>query len=116
MGRLCSDQVKCLPNHWSICPRERRKHGYGVVMVTRAIDDLDARLLAALDESPRAGVLDLARRLEVARGTVQARLEKLQRRGVVTGFGPQLDLPAMGYEVLAFTTLEIAQGRLADVV
>ncbi|MCU1448421.1 MAG: transcriptional regulator, AsnC family [Acidimicrobiales bacterium] len=92
------------------------KEGYGVVMVTRAVDDLDARLLAALDESPRAGVLDLARRLEVARGTVQARLEKLQQRGVVIGFGPQLDLPAMGYEVLAFTTLEIAQGRLADVV
>jgi DNA-binding Lrp family transcriptional regulator len=85
-------------------------------MVTRAVDDLDARLLAALDESPRAGVLDLARRLRVARGTVQARLEKLQQRGVVIGFGPQLDLPAMGYEVLAFTTLEIAQGRLADVV
>jgi len=85
-------------------------------MVTTAIDDLDARLLAALDESPRAGVLELARRLEVARGTVQARLDKLQRRGVVRGFGPQLDLRALGYGVLAFTTLEIAQGRLADVV
>ena len=85
-------------------------------MVTSAIDDLDARLLAALDESPRAGVLELARRLEVARGTVQARLDKLQRRGIVGGFGPQLDLRALGYGVLAFTTLEIAQGRLADVV
>jgi len=85
-------------------------------MVTTAIDDLDARMLAALDESPRAGVLELARRLEVARGTVQARLDKLRRRGVVSGFGPQLDLRALGYGVLAFTTLEIAQGRLADVV
>jgi len=52
----------------------------------------------------------------VARGTVQARLDKLRRRGVVSGFGPQLDLRALGYGVLAFTTLEIAQGRLADVV
>jgi len=85
-------------------------------MVTSPIDDLDARLLAALDETPRAGVLELARRLSVARGTVQARLDKLQRRGVVSGFGPELDLRALGYEVLAFTTLEIAQGRLADVV
>jgi DNA-binding Lrp family transcriptional regulator len=85
-------------------------------MVTRAVDDLDGRLLAALGESPRAGILELARRLNVARGTVQARLDKLLERGVVTGFGPDLDLPAMGYEVLAFTTLEIAQGRLADVV
>ncbi len=37
-------------------------------------------------------------------------------RGIVTGFGPDLDLPSLGYQVLAFTTLEIAQGRLGDVV
>jgi len=89
---------------------------YRLGMVTSAIDDLDARLLTLLDTSPRSGVLELARRLGVARGTVQARLDKLQTRGVVIGFGPELDLPAMGYSVLAFTTLEIAQGRLVDVV
>lgn len=80
------------------------------------IDALDARLLRALAETPRAGVMELARQLEVARGTVQARLEKLQRRGVVRGFSPELDLRALGYEVLAFVNLEIAQGRLAHVV
>lgn len=80
------------------------------------IDGLDARLLRALAETPRAGVMELARQLEVARGTVQARLEKLQRRGVVRGFSPDIDLRAIGYDVLAFVTLEIAQGRLADVV
>jgi DNA-binding Lrp family transcriptional regulator len=66
--------------------------------------------------APRAGVLELARTLGVARGTVQARLDKLQQRGVITGFGPDLDLPALGYGVLAFCTLEIKQGRLDDVV
>ncbi|MBA2279850.1 MAG: Lrp/AsnC family transcriptional regulator [Actinomycetota bacterium] len=80
------------------------------------LDPLDARLLLALADSPRAGVMELARQLQVARGTVQARLEKLQRRGVVTGFSPDLDLRAIGYEVLAFVSLEIAQGRLADVI
>jgi DNA-binding Lrp family transcriptional regulator len=80
------------------------------------IDRLDARLLEAVAESPRAGVMELARKLKVARGTVQARLEKLQRRGVVTGFSPDIDLRALGYDVLAFVTLEIAQGRLTDVV
>lgn len=80
------------------------------------IDGLDARLLRAVAETPRAGVMELARQLQVARGTVQARLEKLQRRGVVRGFTPDIDLRAIGYEVLAFVTLEIAQGRLADVV
>jgi DNA-binding Lrp family transcriptional regulator len=80
------------------------------------IDPLDARLIRALADTPRAGVMELARQLGVARGTVQARLEKLQRRGIVTGFSPDVDLRAMGYDVLAFITLEIAQGRLDDVV
>src|SRR5262245_39198667 len=85
-------------------------------MEPRGIDRLDARLLEAVAEAPRAGVMELARRLKVARGTVQARLEKLQRRGIVTGFSPDIDLRALGYDVLVFVTLEIAQGRLVDVV
>lgn len=80
------------------------------------IDALDARLLRALAGTPRAGVMELARQLKVARGTVQSRLDRLVRRGVVTGFGPDVSLPQVGYPVLAFVTLEIAQGRLADVV
>lgn len=80
------------------------------------IDHLDARMIVALAQTPRAGVMELARQLGVARGTVQARLDKLQARGVITGFDPDLDLEALGYEVLAFVTLDIAQGRLDDVI
>src|SRR5206468_8139853 len=80
------------------------------------VDSLDTRLMEALTATPRAGMLDLARQLGVARGTVQARIDRLQRRGIVRGFGPDIDVEALGYEVLAFTTLEIAQGRLGDVV
>ena len=85
-------------------------------MLPTGIDELDARLITALAETPRAGVMELARQLGVARGTIQARLDKLQARGVITGFDPDLHLETLGYEVLAFVTLEIAQGRLADVV
>jgi len=84
-------------------------------MLPTGIDELDARLILEMAAHPRAGVMELARRLGVARGTAQARLDKLQARGVITGFGPDLDLRAIGYEVLAFVTLEIAQGRLIDV-
>lgn len=80
------------------------------------IDDLDVRLLGALNATPRVGVLELSRQLGVARGTVQARLDRLTARGVVRGFGPEVDVETLGFEVLAFTTLEIAQGRLEDVI
>jgi DNA-binding Lrp family transcriptional regulator len=82
----------------------------------RRIDDLDARLLHELDASPRVGVLELSRRLGVARGTVQARLDRLAERGVIASFAPTIDPVALGYEVTAFTTLDIRQGRGRDVL
>ena len=79
------------------------------------LDALDVALLAALRDSPRAGQLELSRLLRVSRATVQARLERLESAGVVTGYGPDVELAAAGYPVLAFVTLEIAQGRLTEV-
>ena len=70
-------------------------------------------LLAAVAEVTRPNVLELSRRLGIARNTVQARIDRLQASGVIAGWGPVVDLKAMGYEVLAFMTLEIAQGQEA---
>jgi DNA-binding Lrp family transcriptional regulator len=73
------------------------------------LDDLDATLIRLLADEPRVGVLEASRRLGVARGTVQARLNKLSAAGVITGWGPDLDPEALGYPVTAFLTLEIRQ-------
>ncbi len=81
-----------------------------------SIDPIDHRLVEQHAAAPRLGVLELSRRLGVARGTVQARLDKLVARGIITGFGPDIDLVALGYTVLAFTTIEIAQGRLGVIL
>jgi transketolase N-terminal domain/subunit len=47
------------------------------------IDELDARLIELLAAEPRVGVLEGSRRLGVARGTVQARLDNLDFRTYV---------------------------------
>jgi DNA-binding Lrp family transcriptional regulator len=73
------------------------------------MDHLDHTLLELLTVHPRLGVLEASRRLGVARGTVQARLDKLTARGVITGWGPELSAVALGYPVMAFLTLEIRQ-------
>jgi len=80
------------------------------------VDSLDAALIDLLAAEPRVGVLEASKRLRVARGTVQARLERLQERGVVTGYGPEVDPAALGYEVTAFITLEIRQAGGHDPV
>jgi DNA-binding Lrp family transcriptional regulator len=70
-------------------------------------------LLSGLDGVTRPNVLELSRRLGLARNTVQARIDRLQRAGVITGWGPVVNLKALGYDVVAFMTLEIAQGQEA---
>jgi DNA-binding Lrp family transcriptional regulator len=77
------------------------------------LDDVDRRILGVLDEEPRLPVMELARRVGVARGTAQARLDRLLSNGVIAGFGPHVEPSAIGYPVLAFTTLETSQGDLA---
>jgi DNA-binding Lrp family transcriptional regulator len=80
------------------------------------LDVLDGRLLRELAAAPRAGVLELSRRLGVARATAQARLDRLVERGVIATFAPTLDPDALGFTVTAFATLEIRQGRGGEVV
>lgn len=79
------------------------------------MDELDVALVAALRHRPRAGALELSRAVGVARATVQARLQRMERAGIITGYGPDVDLAAAGFPVQAFATLEIAQGALDDV-
>lgn len=80
------------------------------------LDDLDLSLLRLLLEEPRAGMREYARVLGVARGTVQARLARLERRGVITERTAGVAPAALGYTVLAFVHLHLAQGKLDAVV
>ena len=84
-------------------------------MDRQPLDALDIDLLRVLREHPRIPIVELARTLAVARGTAQARLDRLERSGVITGYGPDVDVAAAGFPVQAFVSLEIAQGSLDDV-
>ena len=77
------------------------------------MDALDRNVIDLFAAEPRIGVLEASRRLGVARGTVQARLDKLASTGVITGWGPDLSPEALGFPVTAFLTLEIRQGARA---
>lgn len=80
------------------------------------LDHLDSKVIELFAAEPRIGVLEASRRLGVARGTVQARLDRLAASGIVTGWGPDLSPAALGYPVMALLTLEIRQGSGHDAV
>ena len=54
------------------------------------MDETDRRLLTALRENARASTAELGRRLSLSRTTVQSRIERLQRRGVIAGYTVRL--------------------------
>jgi len=76
----------------------------------------DRALIGELASVTRPNVLELSRRLGQARNTVQARIDRLHAGGVIAGYAPMIDLAALGYTVVAFTTLEIAQGQERTVI
>lgn len=80
------------------------------------IDEIDASLLRELHADARTGVLELSRRLGIARGTVQSRIDRLVDSGVIRGFTANLNLEAIGYHVKAYVTVEVKQGQIDSVV
>ena len=54
------------------------------------MDDLDRNILALLGADARLSVATLARRLKVARSTIQARLERLETTGIIVGYTVKL--------------------------
>lgn len=79
------------------------------------VDPTDARLLLALADHPRATVLALAETLGISRNTVQARLQRLERDGVLTSFERRIDPTALGYPLTAFVQVRVVQQMLAEV-
>ncbi|UYV36542.1 AsnC family transcriptional regulator [Rhodobacteraceae bacterium D3-12] len=57
-------------------------------------DEIDTALLSLLAENARAPVATLARKLGLARTTVQARIDRLETRGVIAGYTLRLGAPA----------------------
>ncbi|MDI2020128.1 DNA-binding Lrp family transcriptional regulator [Paenarthrobacter nicotinovorans] len=75
-------------------------------------DKLDIDLLKLLVQAPKAGVREYARRLNIARGTAQSRLDGFSRTGVITSYRPQISPEALGFVILAFVHIHVAQAML----
>lgn len=76
-----------------------------------SMDALDAKLVTLLTRESGISIVECARRLGVARVTVQSRLSKLQASGIVQGIVPKVNPEAMGYGLLAICALQIEQRR-----
>lgn len=79
------------------------------------MDDVDQRLLTLLREDARAPVAELARALSLSRTTVQGRLARLERTGVIAGYAVKLSETVERGLIHAFVMLTVEPKQAAAV-
>jgi len=72
-----------------------------------SLDDLDRALLTHLSANARAPVAKLAARMGLARTTVQARLDRLERTGVIAGYTLRLSEAATRGQIQATVLIHL---------
>ncbi|MGJ3190375.1 MULTISPECIES: Lrp/AsnC family transcriptional regulator [Paenarthrobacter] len=79
-------------------------------------DGTDKAVFRALDDDPRVPVLFLAQRLGLARGTVQARLERKMAANCLRPNSTRITPDSLGLPISALVTAEVEQSSLAAAV
>ena len=76
---------------------------------TAALDEVDRRIIAELVADGRLSMRALAERVHVSRANAYARVERLTRGGVITGFTATVDPLKLGLATSAYVTLSLRQ-------
>ncbi|WP_221335937.1 Lrp/AsnC family transcriptional regulator [Thermocatellispora tengchongensis] len=73
------------------------------------MDAIDRSLIELLRRDGRASVRDLAARLHISRANAYARLDRLKREGVITGFTVTVNPERYGYGLSAWVAVKLRQ-------
>src|SRR6476619_4154613 len=80
------------------------------------LDKLDYQIIQHMMETAEISYADLGKKLFVSGGTIHVRIKKLQTMGIVKGTKLNVDLKAMGYDVIAFIGIYLEKSSLYDAV
>jgi DNA-binding Lrp family transcriptional regulator len=74
-----------------------------------SLDAIDRQILAELSVDGRLSMRTIADRVHISRTAAHTRVQELVRRGVITGFGAQVDRRALGLHVSALVVVKIGE-------
>ena len=66
------------------------------------LDEIDRKLLALLQDDDRVPVVELGKAIGVAPSTLNDRIRRLVKQGIITGFHAQVSPEKLGLDLLAF--------------
>ena len=76
------------------------------------IDKRDLEIISLLLENSRVSAREIARRLRLSTGTVQARLKRLEEMGVIKGYTLELNLEELGYQFPVLIDIKVSKGKM----
>jgi DNA-binding Lrp family transcriptional regulator len=79
------------------------------------LDDIDRRIVAELSHDGRLSIRTIAERVHISRTAAHTRVQQLVARGVITGFGAQVDRKALGLHVSALVVVKIGDVSWAEI-
>lgn len=74
-----------------------------------ALDDIDHRILAALQEDGRLPILNLAERIGLSPTPCGRRVKRLEEAGVIQGYTARIDPAALGQNINVMITVRLAR-------
>src|SRR5262245_60919538 len=80
------------------------------------LDEIDRQLIALLRDDSRASIASLAKKLRVARGTVQNRMARLETDGTIVGYTVRLRPQVEEQRIRALMTVAVEGNRAESVL
>jgi Lrp/AsnC family transcriptional regulator, regulator for asnA, asnC and gidA len=80
------------------------------------LDKLDYQIIQEMMENAEISYADLGKKLFVSGGTIHVRIKKLEEIGIVKGTKLNVDIKALGYDVIAFIGIFLEKSSLYDTV
>ena len=78
------------------------------------LDKTDEEIISALSENCRGSFRKMAKKLKLHPTTLISRIEKLEKKGIIEGYGVKLNLGKLGYEFMGLVQIKIAKGTLLE--
>ncbi|MEG1887183.1 MAG: Lrp/AsnC family transcriptional regulator [Oscillospiraceae bacterium] len=71
------------------------------------MDNIDLQLISLLQENARMPLKQLASQVFLSSPATAARIERLERSGIITGYSVKVDHKKLGFPIIAFVNLEV---------
>lgn len=78
------------------------------------LDSIDEKIIELLQHNARISIKDIAANVYLSSPAVTARMERLERNGIVTGYHASVNTEALGYRIKAFVNLEVEPNQKQD--